>query len=175
MEGVIARRYAKAFLGLSQDPAQTAEELSALADVYETNLEFRAFMAEPKVDQASKAKTVGNICGEFSEQTQKFVRYLTHKNRFQLIGFVALAFEKMALAKLGKGKANITTAFKMTDAETKDLAKKLSDYTKLDVALEVEVDQSILGGAVTQIGSLVLDGSVKNRLNLIKETIARGN
>lgn len=180
MEGVIARRYAKAFLGLCPDDAaiqETAAGLTSLANDYDTAQDFRSFMSEPRLKLAAKVETVGQLAASAgaNELTQKFARFLTHKNRFELIGFVARAFDKMAMEKLGQGRAKIVTAFKMTATEEKALAKKLSDYTELEVALEVEVDETILGGAVTQIGSLVLDGSVKNRLNLIKETISRGN
>ncbi|OGG96485.1 MAG: ATP synthase F1 subunit delta [Candidatus Lambdaproteobacteria bacterium RIFOXYD2_FULL_50_16] len=176
MEGVIAKRYAKALLGLSPDPSKTAEELNALASAYSENPDFLALIAAPKLGTGAKERTIGEIAKAMGleAQTTKFARFLAHKNRFTLIPQVANAFEKMALQKLGRGKAKMVTAFELTNAEVKGLTKKISEYTQLEVSLEVEVDKSILGGAITQIGSLVLDGSVKNRLNMIKETIARG-
>ncbi|MDT8445902.1 MAG: ATP synthase F1 subunit delta [bacterium] len=180
MEGVIARRYAKALLGLIANKEaieETASQLQDLAGNYLASSDFRQVVSNPKLTRDQKSATVGAIAKGLgmSEPVQKFSRYLVSKQRFELIGLVASRFDEMALEKLGRARAKVTSAFEMKDAQTKALTKLLSDYTQKEVALEVEVDPSILGGAVTQIGSLVLDGSVKNRLNQIRETISRGN
>jgi len=65
-------------------------------------------------------------------------------------------------------------AEKLSQKEKKLLQKQLAEYTGKKITLTVEVDASILGGAITSIDSLVLDGSIKNKLNLIRETISKG-
>lgn len=180
MEGVIAKRYAKALLGLLSDKKEIescAAELAELAANFEASADFRQVVADPKLSREAKTQTVGAIAKGLglSERVVKFSRYLVSKKRFELIGLVAQRFDAMAQERLGKAKATVKSAFELKEEQIQSLAKQLSDYTQKEVALEVEVDPSILGGAVTQIGSLVLDGSVKNRLNQIRETISRGN
>lgn len=180
MEGVIAKRYAKALLGLLSDKKaieKSADELSELAGNFEASAEFRRVVGDPKLAREVKIKTIGAVAEGLglSKEVVKFARFMVSKKRFELISLVAKHFDAMALEKLGKAKATVKSAFELKDEQIKSLTKQLSDYTQKEVALEVEVDPSILGGAVTQIGSLVLDGSVKNRLNQIRETISRGN
>lgn len=179
MEGVIAKRYAKALLGLVHQPAeiaQTAKELVEFAQGYENNLAFQRFVLEPKVGLKQKSEQVGKIAKEIGAGplVQRFARFLVTKKRFVLLPQVATAFDGLALEKLGQARAQVVVASEMKETEAKTLTRQLSEYTKKEVTLQVEIDPSILGGAVTQIGSLVLDGSVKNRLNLIRETISRG-
>ena len=103
-----------------------------------------------------------------------YCRYLTARNRFDIIADISSAYHALANAKLGKATAKIVVAEKLSPNEQKTLQKQLESYTGKKITLTVEVDTSILGGAITSIDSLVLDGSIKNKLNLIRETISKG-
>ena len=178
---VIGSRYAKALIKLIGEDHKlleaTGDEVEALAGLYQESPQMQELILEPKYSKSVKAKAIGEIMSqfEFSELVQKFARYLTSQGRFEIIGAVALSFEQLSNALLGKAKATITVAKDLSDKEVADLQKKLSAYSQKKVELSVTVDPAIIGGAITQIGSLVLDGSIKNRLNQIKETISKGN
>jgi len=180
MNRVIAKRYAKALIGLVEKDSQIDkinEDLSQLAQTYVGSSDLRHFIKEPKYKLTDKVEGLGKITSalELDELVGKFGRFLVTRHRFELVNTISTAFDLLALERLGKGRAKVVTATKLTVVQTRLLTKQLSAYTKKDITLEVEVDPSILGGAITQIGSLVLDGSVKNQLNQIRETISRGN
>ena len=178
--GVVGRRYAKALLSLASKDNKIEDigtELQMIADIYQNSDELKQVIADPKINRGKKTDVLDQITRklESSDLINKYCRYLAHRNRFDIITDIASAYEALASEKLGKATANIVVATGITKKEEKSLQKQLSDYTGKKISLSVEVDESILGGAITSIGSLVLDGSVKNKLNLIRETISKGN
>jgi len=180
MNRVIAKRYATALIGLVAKDSQVDkinEDLGQLASTFDESSELRHFINEPKYKLTDKVQGLDKVAQalEVDELVQKFARFLVSKHRFELISLIASSFDQLALDRLGKGRATVISATKLKVAQTKALTAQLSAYTNKKIALEVDVDPSIIGGAITQIGSLVLDGSVKNQLDQIRETISKGN
>ena len=176
--GVIGRRYAKALAGLTKkdDLSKSAELLKAFAGLFAENSEIQDLISDPKYGLAVKVKTVGALATKLgaSDLENRFLRFLTNQGRFATIGYVARSFGEQANQILGLAQAKLTLAEEVADGELDKIKQKLSKYSGKEIQLEVNIDSSILGGAVTQMGSLVLDGSVKNRLDRIKETISKG-
>ena len=176
--GVIGRRYAKALAGLTKkdDLSKSSELLKALAGLFAENAEIQDLISDPKYGLAAKIKTVGAIATKLgaNDLENRFLRFLTSQGRFATIGYVARSFGEQANQILGLAQAKLTLADELADSELDKIKQKLSKYSGKEIQLEVNIDSSILGGAVTQMGSLVLDGSVKNRLDRIKETISKG-
>ncbi len=153
------------------------KKLVQMADHYENDKSLQKVIHEPRVNKASKVGIIGEIAVKagFDDLINRYCRYLITKNRFNIIADISMAYQALAMKRLGKASARMVVAFSLGDAEKKKLQKQLSEYTGKDVTLTVEEDKSILGGAITSIDSLVLDGSIRNRLNLIRETISKGN
>ena len=178
--GIVGKRYAKALLNLAGDDQNIEKigaELSEMADHYENDEALHNVIHEPKVNKANKVAIIGEIAKKagFDDLINRYCRYLVTKGRFDIVADISTAYQALAMKKLGKASAKMTVAFGLGDAEKKKLQKQLSDYTGKDITLTVEEDKSILGGAITSIDSLVLDGSIRNRLNLIRESISKGN
>ena len=178
MEGIIGIRYAKALIQLTPvaELETAAQQLEGLASSYLANEAFQNYIQDPKVTKPQKMARVAEIATKsgFSANVTRFLRYLTSQGRFQVIGSVARSFSDQADQKLGRTKASLKVAETLAPAELDKLKHSLAGYAKKDILLEVEVDPSLLGGAVAQLGSIVLDGSIKNRLKLIKDNISKG-
>ena len=175
--GPIGKRYAKALLNLATEASSIeaiGEEVQEIAKHYEENASLKNVILEPKLSKERKIGIINEITKGYSEVVNRYCRYLVHKDRFKIIADISSAYTALSSAKLGKATANVVVAYSLTQAEQKKLQKQLSQYTGKKVTLSVDVDKSILGGAITSIDSLVLDGSIKNRLNLIRETISKG-
>ncbi|PCI28282.1 MAG: ATP synthase F1 subunit delta [SAR324 cluster bacterium] len=178
--GVVGRRYAKALLNLAGEEKQiekVQEEILEVAATFKDSQALRDIMADPIHSLKQKENLISEIVKKLgsSELVNKFCRFLTAKNRFVLINEIATSYHVQASDMLGKATAEVTVAKKLSESEAQKLQKKLSEFTGKDISLNVKEDASILGGAITSIGSLVLDGSVRNRLNLIRETISKVN
>ena len=72
-------------------------------------------------------------------------------------------------ASRGEAVAEVRSAVPLTDAQLADLARALKARTNIDVTIRNVVDPTVMGGVVTQIGDSVLDGSVRTRLNQLRE------
>lgn len=178
--GVIGRRYAKALLNLAGSEAnveKVEEEIREMAAIYGESEALRDVILGPVHSLEQKGKIISEIskkanCGDL---VNKFCRFLVAKGRFELIPEIASSYHVQASDMLGKATADVTVAKKLSKEDEQILRDKLSAFTGKKITLSVNEDPSILGGAITTIGSLVLDGSVKNRLNLIRETISKVN
>ncbi|NQU65961.1 MAG: ATP synthase F1 subunit delta [SAR324 cluster bacterium] len=176
---IVGRRYAKALLSLAgsnENIEKIGEQLKDFADLFEENLDLRNLILDPKISKENRIAVIGDLATKMSchDLVNKYCRYLTARNRFDIIADISSAYHALASSKLGKATAKIVVAEKLAPKNEKRLQKQLAAYTGKKITLAVEVDASILGGAITSIDSLVLDGSIKNKLNLIRETLSKG-
>jgi F-type H+-transporting ATPase subunit delta len=177
--GIVGRRYAKALLNLAgsdKDIGVIGEELLEVATLFQENAGLSGIMLDPKISKEKRIAIIGELTQKMKcqELVSKYCRYLTARNRFNIIADISSAYLDLASSKLGEATATVVVAEALSEKDKTLLQKQLSDYTGKKIALTVDVDASILGGAITSIGSLVLDGSIKNKLNLIRETISKG-
>ena len=180
MNGGIGRRYAKALINLAGNDKsieKIGQDLNDIAELYAKEKSVRDVILEPKLSKAKKMSFVEEVVKKMKCDTllNKYCRYLVSRNRFEMIGDINRAYIKLASEELGVAKAEVTVAKKLSDKDRSNLEKELSKYSGKKITLSEKVDESILGGVITSIDSLVLDGSIKNRLNLIRETISKGN
>lgn len=176
---IVGRRYAKALLNLAgsnQNIEKVGEQLMEIADLFQENTGLRSIMLDPNISKEKRSSVIGNLVDKMAcqELLSKYCRYLTARNRFDIIADISAAYNALASEKLGKATANVVVAETLSSKVQEHLKKHLADYTGKEITLAVEVDPTILGGAITSINSLVLDGSIKNKLNLIRETISKG-
>ncbi len=177
---IVGKRYAKALINLAGSDKKiekAGKELEEIVELYRQSLELQNVIQEPKLNRSMKVSVIDAILkkAKCDALINKFCRYLVFKNRFDMVSDISAAFNEIASERLGKATANVVVAKKLTSKEEKKLQKQLSEFTGKSIALSVSVDETIIGGAITTIGSLVLDGSIKNKLNLIRETIVKGN
>ncbi len=180
MNGGIGRRYAKALINLAgsdKNIEKMGQNLVEIAELFEGEKIVRDVIMEPKLSKAKKMVFVDEVSKKMKcdALVSKYCRYLVSRNRFEMIADISRSYTKLASEKLGISTAEVIVAEKISDKEQAGLQEQLSKYTGKKVTLSVKVDESILGGVITSIDSLVLDGSIKNRLNLIRETISKGN
>lgn len=178
--GIVGRRYAKALLNLAGSNKNIEEigaQISEVAELFQEDAGLKSIMLDPNISKENRMAVIGQLTEKMECQAivTKYCRYLTARNRFDIIADISSAFNTLASEKLGKANASVVVAKELTKKEETNLQKQLSTYTGKKISLTVEVDPSILGGAITSIDSLVLDGSIKNKLNLIRETISKGN
>ncbi|HIL88770.1 MAG TPA: ATP synthase F1 subunit delta [Deltaproteobacteria bacterium] len=178
-QGVIARRYAKALMGLA-DRGQTLEpveqSLSELAETYESSLELQGVIASTKVPPAAKRAVLGEVLDALKPHAQVdvFARFLLSKRRLALIPDIHRAFHRLVQERLARIEAEVTVTHPLPEEAREGLRKELSEYSGKDVSLSVQIDPTILGGVVTRIGSEVIDGSLRTQLEQVRQSIIQG-
>ena len=106
-----------------------------------------------------------------SQQTRNFIAVLIRNDRIAGFDDVAAELRREINQQLGISEAKVVSARKLDEKERGDLEKQIADLTGGTVEAQFEEDSSLLGGAVVQVGSTVYDGSVRGRLNRLREEL----
>ena len=176
-QGVIARRYAKALINLAEKDLEiTGNSLAAIADVYSNSTELSEVLSDTKVSSQIKQNVLKEILKKIkvSKLVDTFIRYLLAKRRIVLLPNIERAFNLFLQEKLGRIEAGITVAQEIPEVTVGKLEKAISRYSGKEVTVKITIDPAIIGGIVTRIGSVVIDGSIHTQLNQIRQSIIRG-
>jgi F-type H+-transporting ATPase subunit delta len=169
-EAGLPGRYASALFDLAQEAKAldaTAADLAGLKSVLAESPEMRALVTSRGFSRAEAGKGIAAVAASMglSELVTRFLGVLSHNGRLSALSDVIRQFETMLSAWNGTTTAQVTAAHKLTAAQTKALEAKLKARTGREIAVDVTVDPSILGGLVVRIGSEQIDSSIKTRLS----------
>ncbi len=176
---VLAKRYAKAVIDLAQEAGvlkETGQDLDRIAGLFADSHELVNVFADPTIAPEAKERVLAEVLekGSVQELTMKFIHVVLAKGRILGVGEIARAYREILDQLENRIRARIVTAARLSDAEKSRIKDALSQISGKDVALEVEIDESLLGGVVAYMGSQVYDGSIKNQLTQIKDNLSKG-
>lgn len=176
MAGGAAQRYAKALFGLAQDERRHREvraELERLSAVFEESREVSAALLTPMHPAAERKAALRAIAARVGASllVQNFLAFLVDQRR--LIQFEAIVAAYAALADRAEGllTADVKVASPLDDRRKDRLRRALSARTGREVKLEIEVDPSLIGGAIAKVGDLVFDGSIRTQLEKLRANL----
>ena len=173
----IARRYAEALADAAEAQnmlAETAEEIRAFATIVTESRDLHDVLASPAIGPDDKAAVLDAIIerAKPTPMVANFLRVLLRNRRIHHIEAVDRAFASEVDRRTGVVTAQVTTARPLTDAERDVLSTRLASMTGKKVKLTFSTDDALIGGVVTRIGSRIYDGSVRSRLDRMKEQMA---
>jgi F-type H+-transporting ATPase subunit delta len=177
--GSLARRYAKALVEVaaaSDDLEAVRRELTDFAELLRGQREFRIFVENPSVRGRDKVAVLEQIMATLGLRplTSTFLRILLEGGRLVALEGILRAYVTLTDERLGRVRATVTAATPLPAEQQERLRQRLAEVTGKHVYLEVHDDPSILGGLITQIGSLVYDGSVRTQLLRLREELGQG-
>ncbi len=175
----IARRYAKALLIIGKEDGQAEsyrEELGGLSGLLEREKELEQAICNPLYNSADRKKVLMTIIDrlELSKVMRSFLLLVFDKGRIGLVGSINEYYQKLADELKGVARASLVSASELSSETVEKIRTALSKRTGKEIILEVEQDPSLIGGIVTRLGDLVLDGSVKTQLFDMRESLKRG-
>ena len=171
-----ARRYADAVFDLARQENsydRWAADLDRLAALLRVPLVARA-LTSPVISPSRKMAIIEAEVPNLSPQTRSLLQLLLHRDRLELLPDIAAAFHERLDQERGIVTAHVTSAAPLDAAEQDGLAAKLAAYVRRQVRLETSVDPGIIGGVVVRIGDLLIDGSVRGRLEALRRRLAAG-
>ncbi|MCK8515244.1 F0F1 ATP synthase subunit delta [Methylonatrum kenyense] len=172
----IARPYAQAAFKLAREKnalAAWSDQLGALAAVVR-DVQMQAILASPRLSPNQQRDLMLDLCGEYLDEGGKnFVALLAENRRLIALPDVAAQYEALRAAEEGTLQARLISAKPVDDALRDAVAEALGKRLKRKVSLQPEVDEALLGGAVIRAGDLVIDGSVRGRLNRLTTNLNR--
>jgi F-type H+-transporting ATPase subunit delta len=175
----ISRRYAKALLliGKADGGAEDhRKELAGVSNLISGNKALEQAISNPLYDAAARKKVLQAVIDQLtiSKVMRSFLLLLFDKGRIGVLTSINDFYQRMADELKGVIRASLVSATKLSSETVEKIRGSLSKKTGKDVLLEVEQDPSLIGGVVTRIGDLVLDGSIKTQLLNMRESLKRG-
>lgn len=179
INNAIARRYAKALVQLGSETGlieRFSQELKAVDSLISGNAELRAALGNPAFTADQKKQIVKELLAKLgsSELVANFLLLLVDKNRVVCLSQIVQVYEKLADEQSGIVRPRITSAFALDDTQVAAIKTALEQKTGKKVIPQVVVDNSLIGGVITQIGDIAYDSSVKTQLARIHDILQKG-
>lgn len=170
----IARRYAVALADVVTqrgEAREVQEELSGWVEMARSNPTLLEVFRNPTIPYEQKRRVVRTIIERTRVRptTANFLLVLLQNHRLADLEEVGRAFAQELDRRSGVVSAQVTTARPVAAESQESLRARLGELTGRRVRLEFDVDEDLIGGVVTRIGSTVYDGSVRGRLQQIKQ------
>lgn len=172
----IARRYAKALSAIGQDDGQLeayGDELSRVVKAHEASEELRDIWSNPAYSRESRLATITALVQHLKLSTSvgNLLQILVERERMGHLESIAQAYSDIVDSHVGRVRAVITSATPLPDEVAASLKEALEKESKAQITLSTQVDPSLIGGVVAQVGSTVLDGSVRAQLLALKKEL----
>ncbi|KAA0234128.1 MAG: ATP synthase subunit b-delta [Acidimicrobiales bacterium] len=149
---------------------ETEDELFRFARVVEGNDDLQSALSDPHIPAARRQQIVEDLLeGKASEVTVALASLIVGLGRGHDLPKIVDQLVDFSAADRSQAVAEVRSAVALSDAQVERLAGVLSEATGRSISVKNVVDPSVMGGIVTTIGDQVIDGSVRSRLNQLKE------
>jgi len=173
----VARRYAEAAFEISVEQQaldRWRADIGVIAEYFGTH-QLKFILGEPNVRLERKEQIVRDLLtGKVQPEALSFALVLTERSLVGLAPRIKDAFEILYNNYKGQTPATVTTAVPLDDATRQRIVADLQTQTGKRILLDERVDPSILGGAIVRVGDSLMDGSVRQRLAILRNQIAQG-
>ena len=178
---VSGKRYAQAIfeLGLERDRLDAwASDLEFIDGVLQ-DVEYRALLKHADVPIDDKIKAIDAVLSETEPLIRNMVHLLVSKGLLDVMTDLRDAYDGLLDEHRGRQRVQVTSAVPLEQGELDRITQFVSNMVRKEVVVSTNVDDSILGGVVIQIGDRLLDGSTSSRLDALRnrmhsEIIATG-
>jgi F-type H+-transporting ATPase subunit delta len=173
-------RYAQAFLEVvtaeKLDAAAIGAQLADFLATWNGSAQLREFFVNPAVPALQKVGFLDTLNQKLglSKELRNLLAVLIDNNRLGHVDEVAAAYRKLLQEQSGIRQAEIVTARELSAEESKALVEEVGKLAGAKIDASFKLDTAILGGTVVRIGSTVYDGSVRGRLDRLKEELVSG-
>jgi F-type H+-transporting ATPase subunit delta len=170
----VARRYAIALADVvtkTGDAASIQTELKTWEAMMDSNASLHEVFGNPSIAHKSQEKVLESLIEKTkpSKTTANFLRVLLRNGRLTELGKINERLVSVLEERSGVVSADITSARSLSEAQKAELQTNLEKLTGKRIRANFETDENIIGGVITRIGSTVYDGSVKTKLEELKQ------
>lgn len=167
--------YASALLAVAEAEGgldRAGDELFAIARSFESSVELREALTDPRLPTARKLAIVSDLIGErASELSVGLVGFVVSMGRADELPAIVDRLVEDIAARRDRAVAEVRSAVELDDETVARLTEALSRATGKRVEVRTVVDPSVIGGLVARIGDTVIDGSVRGRLDSLRDNL----
>ncbi|MQA98711.1 MAG: ATP synthase F1 subunit delta [Actinobacteria bacterium] len=148
------------------------DELFRFGKILETNHELKQALSDQSIDRAQRAKILDELLADkVSPHTLGLLIFVVEQGRGRQLPQILEVTSSLAAEARQAAVAEVRSAVPLDDEQKQQLAEALSKATGKKIEVKVILDPSVIGGVVTKIGDTIIDGSVKRRLDQLKEQV----
>ncbi|MDD2390979.1 MAG: ATP synthase F1 subunit delta [Desulfobacterales bacterium] len=175
----ISRRYAKALLLIGKEEGKAEKyraELDEISGLIFGEKQLAQVLTNPLYDSTGRKNVLKALLKKLklSKTMASFLLLLFDKGRIGFLANINEFYNKLADELKGIAQASLVSATELSSETIEKIRAALSKKTRKEIILEVEQDPGLIGGIVTRMGDLVLDGSIKTQMLNLRESLKRG-
>jgi len=168
-----AERYSLALYELASDSnvlSQVEDQSSSILNLISSNEDFLGLIKDPTISQEDLLKVIDKISNDnkFESLLKNFLSFLITKRRFFYVEQILKSFIETCSKKRGELKAELKSAKELSNDEISKITDELTKNFSSKIKLNYKHDESLIGGLIVQVGSTMVDTSIKNKLQQIE-------
>ena len=173
----VAEPYAEALLDLAKSNdslKETTNDMNFVSQILADSSDLKKFLGNPLITKDAKKNTVKDIFGEqIDASTLKFLWLLVERGRIEVLESIAQRFLELSFKQESIEIAKITSSIQLSSQQQKDISEKLKVLTRAkQIKLALKVDPSLIGGFTIEIGSKMIDTSIRGQLKQISSLLS---
>lgn len=177
--GSLSRRYARALLAIGIDEGRFEElgqQLERVAALVTGHKDLGEALDNPSYPLDKRKAVMADLAGRLnvSKTIANFLQLAIDRNRAGIIPDVAREYRTLADEQAGRVRAEVKSAEQLDKVSSEHLKRSLEQKTGKQVVLTTTVDPELIAGTVTKIGSVIYDGSIKTRLEQMRDSLLAG-
>ncbi len=172
----IAEVYARALFEAADEADaldRVHDELNEFADALDEDRNLQLFFFSPYFSSEEKAEGVERLVSDADEHTINFLKLLAERHRMPVLARIRRVFNGLWAERNKLLPVSVTSAVELDDGLVQDIGKRIEEQTGKKVELSSNVDPDVLGGLVVRVGNMVLDASVRNRLEQLRKQVTK--
>jgi F-type H+-transporting ATPase subunit delta len=172
----LAQVYAHALFEVASEKEvidEVREQLGQFADELDKNRDLQIFLFSPYFSSQEKKDGIGKIVDGADERFLNFLELLAERHRMPAIFRIRRAYDALWREENKLLPVTVTSAVELDEGLVRGLGDRIQEQTGKKVELTSKVDADVLGGLVLQVGNMVLDASIRNRLEQLRKQVAR--
>ena len=177
LKGAIARRYAEAIFDIARRQNtvdRTLDDAREIARLF-AHHKLAYLLREPKIPAQRKETAIRQaLASRVLPTSLNLALLVVQRELVEIMPNIANELEQLVLDYKNQAKAEVTTAKPMDDTQLAEVKQALERRTGKTILISTKVQPDILGGVVARVGDQVIDGSVRTRLNMLRQQLLRG-
>ena len=172
----IAKVYSEALFDVAQEKGQldeVQEQLGQFADVVNEDHDLQVFFFSPYFSSAEKRDGIKKAVTDANPELLNFLELLAEKHRMPALFRIRTRFDELYDKANQRLEVTVTSAVELDRAVVESIGEEIERKTGKTIELKSEVDASIIGGLVLQVGNRVMDASVRSRLDKLRREVTQ--
>jgi F-type H+-transporting ATPase subunit delta len=172
----IAEVYSRALFEAARDNGvldRVHEELGQFADALDSDRNLQVFLFSPYFSSEEKKDGVRRIVSDADERFLNFLELLAERHRMPTLFRIRRLFDSLWAEENKLLPVTVTSATELDEGLVEEIGARIQEQTGRKVELSANVDPDVLGGLMVRVGNMVLDATIRNRLEQLRKQVAK--